>query len=515
MPAAASSSDQALAALAALDLDDDLTAAVDDRGWRQWAAEYLPHLHSFAPHHELLWDWLWSIKPGPTSRPHVGIFSRGGGKSSTAEAAIAALGARGKRRYALYIRETQDKADDSVGNVGDLLSRPAFAAAYPGSSRPAVTKFGASRGWRRNRFRTADGWTVDALGLDVPARSIKLEQQRPDLAVFDDIDNRLDSLAAVEKKLRTITHTILPALSADAAVLVIQNIIHPGGVVAKLADGSADFLVDRILNGPVPAVRGLTTEEDTDPESGFRYQRITGGVATWPGQDLAACQTFIKRFGWLAFLEECQHQFGDREGALWNQAQLDRDRGARHNFGGGDVRWARYDPAAGLWLPIPSMQRVVVGVDPPGSSQKTGAEAGIVVVGLGEDQHLYVLQDASLTGLPDAWGGQAVQCFQSWRADLIAAEVNFGGEMVEAVIRSILPTAPYKAVRAARGKVIRAEPVAALSGRGQIHHLGRFPELEYQLCHWVPGEKSPDRLDAYVWAITELASSIGAWEVVS
>jgi phage terminase large subunit-like protein len=99
----------------------------------------------------------------------------------------------------------------------------------------------------------------------------------------------------------------------------------------------------------------------------------------------------------------------------------------------------------------------------------------------------------------------AVQAYNEFQADRIVGEVNNGGDLVEVNIRTVGPKVAYKAVHASRGKLIRAEPVAALYEQGKVHHVGFMPELEDQMCEWVPGESSPDRMDAHVWAVTELA----------
>lgn len=184
----------------------------------------------------------------------------------------------------------------------------------------------------------------------------------------------------------------------------------------------------------------------------------------------------------------------DVEGALWTRAQIERDR----------VREA------------PPLLRIVVAVDPPGGSSKRNAEAGIVAAGKGEDGDAYVLRDVSEHLSPEKWAARAVQLYYDLEADLIVAEKNFGGEMVEYTIRTIDPKVPVKLVSASRGKRIRAEPVAALDEKGRVHHVGALPTLEDQLCLWVPGsgDPSPDRLDARVWALTELMleRDLGDWK---
>ena len=156
---------------------------------------------------------------------------------------------------------------------------------------------------------------------------------------------------------------------------------------------------------------------------------------------------------------------------------------------------------------FPDLWRVAVGVDPSGGSTGT---CGIVVAGQ-RDGVYFVLDDASVAGSSAEWGLGVVAAYSKQMADVIAGEVNFGGDMVERVIRTVDggKNVAFKMVRASRGKEVRAEPVSALYQQGRVHHVGAFPELEDQLCEWEPGQPSPDRLDALVWAITELMETDG------
>jgi len=153
----------------------------------------------------------------------------------------------------------------------------------------------------------------------------------------------------------------------------------------------------------------------------------------------------------------------------------------------------------------PDLVRLLVAIDPPAESTAVGSGAGIMVGGMDDRGHGYLLEDGSLDNVaPAAWGNRAVELYEQHSADLIVGEVNNGGEMVEHVVRSILPDVNYGAVHASRGKALRAEPISAKSARGLIHHVGDFPKLEDELCMWAPGAKSPHRLDAYVWLFTKL-----------
>jgi phage terminase large subunit-like protein len=176
----------------------------------------------------------------------------------------------------------------------------------------------------------------------------------------------------------------------------------------------------------------------------------------------------------------------DHEGALWTWAMLDDRR------------------------PAPSdLVRCVVAVDPSGGSDPENDEQGIIAAGLGADQRGYVLADRTCRLSPDGWGRRAVQLYLDVKADAIVGEANYGGDMVEAVIktaaRAMGVTVVYKAVHASRGKAVRAQPVAALYEQGRVSHCAVYPELEEELTSWTPESgRSPNRLDALVWAITDL-----------
>lgn len=160
-----------------------------------------------------------------------------------------------------------------------------------------------------------------------------------------------------------------------------------------------------------------------------------------------------------------------------------------------------------------SLISVVVGVDPPGST----AECGIVVAASGlcsckgkEEVHGFILEDASLPGAPSVWAGAVSDAYEDWSADALVAEENFGGPMVEKTIRTANSDLRYIAVHASRGKAVRAEPISVLCEQGKIHHVGhKLSNVEDEMCLWVPGTgaPSPNRLDAYVWALTRLFPS--------
>lgn len=163
--------------------------------------------------------------------------------------------------------------------------------------------------------------------------------------------------------------------------------------------------------------------------------------------------------------------------------------------------WARATIESNRVLATPpQLNRVVVGVDP--SATSAGDEAGIVTAGIAGDA--YVLADSSLQGSPLQWAQAAVKAYNDHKADCIVAESNQGGEMVALTIATVDSSVPVHLVHASRGKQVRADPIAALYEKGRVHHVGSFPKLEDEMCLWIPGGPSPNRLDALVYAISEL-----------
>jgi phage terminase large subunit-like protein len=189
----------------------------------------------------------------------------------------------------------------------------------------------------------------------------------------------------------------------------------------------------------------------------------------------------------------------DVPGALWTRDLIDRARKARA---------------------LPDMRRVVVAIDPSGTKgDDTGDDIGIVVAGKGTDGEAYVLADRSCQLSPDGWGKRAVAAYREFKADRIIAERNFGGAMVEHVIRTVDKRVSYSEVTASRGKVVRAEPIAALYEQGRVHHVGALSELEDQMCSMTSdgylGDGSPDRVDAAVWALTELMLGASGYNLLT
>lgn len=185
----------------------------------------------------------------------------------------------------------------------------------------------------------------------------------------------------------------------------------------------------------------------------------------------------------------------DTPGALWQLDWLDRDRVAK----------------------APELRRIVVAIDPAVSTSEGADETGIVVAGIGNDKEWYVLDDISGKYQPHEWARKAIDAYTLHKADKIIGEANNGGDMIEATIRAVSRNVPFKKVHASRGKVVRAEPIAALYEQRKVHHAGNFSQLEDQMTAFTTdfdrnrAGYSPDRVDALVWALSELSGQQSGW----
>lgn len=232
---------------------------------------------------------------------------------------------------------------------------------------------------------------------------------------------------------------------------------------------------------PMRALKGLLAQPDT----------VVTRSATWANAENLA-PDFIAALNqrWIGSARQRQELLGllieDEEGALWRRADLEALR----------------------TRDTPKFDRIVVAVDPPASAGARAASCGIVAAGVyGDPRRVIVLADASAQGLaPHQWAARAAELARSLGADAIVAEGNNGGEMVRGVLKSAAPDLPVRLVRASVGKRARAEPIAAFYAQGRVQHAGAFAALEDEMCSFGADDfrVSPDRLDALVWALTDL-----------
>ena len=228
---------------------------------------------------------------------------------------------------------------------------------------------------------------------------------------------------------------------------------------------------------PIPILKEIIADDSNIVEVGHTEENLANLAPSF-------VKRVYKKYGGtrIGRQELAGEILDDNPNALWRRAWIE------------DLRTVK----------APDLKRIIVAVDPQGTNELESAETGIVVAGVGVDEHGYILADCTVKGSPDEWGRAAVTAYNTYSASKIVGEVNNGGDMIEFVIRSVQKGLSYGKVRATRGKQLRAEPISALYEQKKIHHVGAFPQLEDQMCEWVPGDKSPDRLDALVWALTEL-----------
>jgi len=470
---------------------------IDD--WEVWLKLLFANVANkpFSKGHEELWKWVWAIEKNSKPKPYIAVLPRGHGKSSSTELAVVATAARQTRKYCLYICETQSQADDHVANIAALLESNSLELAYPNLGEKLLGKFGNAKGWRRNRIRTRTGFTVDAMGLDSAARGVKLEDQRPDFLVLDDVDGELDTEHETGKKIKTITQKIFPAGSQDSAVLMVQNLVHENSIFARLVDGRADFLKNRIVLGPIPAIWNMEYEEQNGQFV------ITAGSPSWPeGFPVDSCQDLMNEIGLTAFLAECQHETKPPSGDIFNHLIFQH---------------ADFEM-------LPRMRKTVVFVDPAVTSTDTSDSMGIQVDSLGADGKIYRLWSWEQRSTPKVAIRKAVEKAIEHNADIVGVETNQGGilwrdvydDTVEEIRReraqrgedffSAMPR--YKEIKVSKdsgSKVVRAQRMLVDYERNKIVHVrGTHLTLETSLRRF-PRVKPYDLVDACFHSWNELA----------
>jgi predicted phage terminase large subunit-like protein len=276
-------------------------ASIGAMPYEEFLRTFFPFVASkpLGARHHRLWQWGERLEPGVKPPARIDPWPRGGAKTTTSELLVVKVGCKLSRRFVLLVGASQKSVNRRVQSI----------SAYFGSIGigRALNEYGISKGWSAEVLRTSHGFNVVGVGLDAASRGIKLEQFRPDWIIVDDIDDQEDSPAVVGKKESLIQNSILPTGSADAAVLVLQNLIHENGVVSRLYDGSAKYLLNREVITLEPAIVGLETES-VKTEAGNSVYRITAGTPTWEGQDLATCEAQINEWGLDTFLREAQHK---------------------------------------------------------------------------------------------------------------------------------------------------------------------------------------------------------------
>ncbi len=448
----------------------------------------------FGVQHKEAFDWAWAIEPKIRPNPFVAIWSRGFGKSTTAETIAVMLGAREQRKYLLYVSETQDLADSHLGAIRGMLESPVLRSYYPMFATPKLSKEGHSSGWRHNRLYTSNGFVVDSIGLDTAKRGSKILDNRPDFMIFDDIDAKSDSSMVTQKKIDTITTSLLPAGSTDAAVLFVQNMIISTGVFAQLAKPSPPFMRNRILSGPFPA---LTDFEWYIDSSG---KPIVNGKSTWSGITLEDCQKIVDDIGPSAFRSEYQHEIIS-QGSIFESVRF------RHV--------AEAD--------VPYLWHKVVAVDPAVTDGDNSDSHGIAVSGVAENGDVYILDSWEKRVSPEFSLKKALYFAIKYGADKVLVEGNQGGniwlELWDRIVEdsgldeSRIPGVEIvKATASTGSKIERASQLLVDYELGRVYHVvneqATYVELEAAFRRF--GVTKPfDLCDATFWAWADCKLSSG------
>ncbi len=270
-------------------------------GAKKWLRTYFPEAFTddFAPCHERFWDWIGALVRKTYQRPFIESWFRGAGKSTNMETACVLIAVRQSRDFVLYCCETQEQANAHVQSI----ARKLLGIGY----EPKLDELGQRAGWRRNQLQL-DGLTIAAFGLEGAVRGIKVEDVRPDLIIFDDIDAEDDTPEIVTQKIEALQTKILPTMAPWGTVLGLQNLIHENSIFSQLIYDQVDMLNDRLPSVPEPAVDNLVTQPTWDEKLGKNINQIIAGTARWSRVSLEVCQRFIVTFGLVAFLREFQHE---------------------------------------------------------------------------------------------------------------------------------------------------------------------------------------------------------------
>jgi hypothetical protein len=302
--------------------------ALEAQGYEAWLKKLGPKTFTkpFATFHHDFWGWYWPVRMkllrgellDPAEMAMLLMWFRGGGKSSHVEWACIAEGALGEGLtdepgYVGYICDTETLAKGHVQSIRNRLDSAELVYHYPGLSNPRVDRHGYQTAWRQDFLATSSHWGIVPIGLEEGVRGGRLFDLRFTMFVFDDIDNRKDSPAGVEKKLKIIAHEILPAGTPETLKLFPQNLQHEYSALNQIYTRRSDVLSERQESGPVKAFDELELEPDLVHLGKWVIKRAS---PTWPGIDLRAARVFLGDSGRAAFLAEYQHEFDDDRSEL-------------------------------------------------------------------------------------------------------------------------------------------------------------------------------------------------------
>lgn len=377
----------------------------------------------------------------PAKRRAVRAGRRGG---KTVGVAIMAVQRFLAGRRVLYAAPTDDQIDRFWSTVKRCLEEPIDAGVYGKNETKHIIELPGTE----QRIRAKTAWNADSLRGDYADELILDEYQLMN-----------------EDAWETVGAPMMLDTNGNATFVYTPPSLRTAGVSKARDPRHASKLFERARKDTSGRWGAFHFSSHDNPHlSKIALDEITGDMTN------------------LAYRQEILAEDIDEvPGALWTRATLER---------------CRVDKA-------PELKRIVIAVDPKASAE-ADSEAGIIAAGLGIDGHGYLLGDYSMNGSPEQWAQKVATAYELHHADRVIAEKNNGGDMVMSVLKAANVKLSVKLVTASRGKATRAEPVAAMYEQFRVHHIGSLPWLEDQYCTWLPGDKSPDRLDAAVWAITDL-----------
>ena len=357
---------------------------------------------------------------------------------------------QGKR--ILYAAPTQEQVDRFWVSVGRALSEPIDAGVFYKNETKHIIELAGTE----QRIRAKTAWNADSLRGDYADELIMDEFQ----LIAEDAWNTVGAPMLADNDGNAIFIYTPPSLSSRSVSKASDPQNAAKMFKRAMADTSGRWEAFNFTSYDNPYISKIALDDLAKDMTSVAYR-----------------------------MEIMAEDLDEAPGALWKRTDIDKAR----------------------VIQAPELERVIVGVDP--SATSGGDEAGIITCGRNGDDY-YTLADDSVQGSPQTWAKAAVTAYHKYKANLIVAEDNNGGEMVEAVIKQVDPSVPVTRVHASRGKATRAEPVAAISEQGRDHHVGSFPALEDELCLWMSGDASPNRLDAKVWAITALMGGVDPSKVI-
>lgn len=381
----------------------------------------------------------------PAKRKIIRAGRRGG---KTVGAAIIAVEAFLKKRRVLYATPTADQIGRFWHEINTALAEPIAAKIFAKNE----TEHSIEVPGTLNRIRAKTAWNADTLRGDYG-----------DLLILDEFQLMDEDAWGV------VGAPMLLDNNGDAVFIYTPPSIRTAGA-SKAKDKR----------------HAAKTFKKAQSDTSGRWQAFTFSSHDNPHISKSALEEITQDMSRLAYEQEILAlDKDDNPGALWKRGDLDANRVTR----------------------APELERIIIGVDPSGNKGMSGDACGIVADGvatIGDKKHLYTLEDATISASPEVWARQVVSLYYKLGANLVVAEKNFGGEMVRTVINQIDDAVPVELVSASTGKAVRAEPISAICEQGREHHIGEFSYLEDEQCQWQPGDPSPNRLDAHVWAASKL-----------